>query len=387
MDTKITSKKAKSGRKLSFNSPGIAIFSVASVLFSAHAGGGFATGNQENTYFVSLGWSGIVSLILAMLLLTLTMRQAMIMYNKYDLKSHKELFQQLYHPFDKLEILFEIFFYIMVLMAVAAAISGAASAINQYFGWNYYLNIIIIGCLVLGLTVFGADVVRIASTYMGIVIMISVLIIFSVGIIKADNISVVVSQNFQQNGFSNLPKAILNAFTYAGFQCVTLPTIIACGKVFQGQKNYGEKKSMWVSFVMNTVALGMAVIMLMSYQGIYSKSEAGLTLPTLTSLASMHMGWMMIVYGITLVLCLISTGVTTTFAFVSRFENSKVVAKIQNPVRRRITISAFIIILSMTIALAGLTNIIKFGYGYCGYLAIAIVVIPFLTIGVYKNRK
>ncbi|WP_235805791.1 hypothetical protein [Ligilactobacillus equi] len=78
--------------------------------------------------------------------------------------------------------MFEIFFYIMVLMAVAAAISGAASAINQYFGWNYYLNIIIIGCLVLGLTVFGADVVRIASTYMGIAIMISVLIIFSVGI-------------------------------------------------------------------------------------------------------------------------------------------------------------------------------------------------------------
>lgn len=34
-----------------------------------------------------------------------------------------------------------------------------------------------------------------------------------------------------------------------------------------------------------------------------------------------------------------------------------------------------------------LTNIIKYGYGYCGYLAIAIVVVPFLTVGVYKNRK
>ena len=44
-------------------------------------------------------------------------------------------------------------------------------------------------------------------------------------------------------------------------------------------------------------------------------------------------------------------------------------------------------ILSMTISLAGLTNIIKYGYGYCGYLGIAIVVIPFLTVGVYKNRK
>ncbi len=50
-------------------------------------------------------------------------------------------------------------------------------------------------------------------------------------------------------------------------------------------------------------------------------------------------------------------------------------------------ISAFIIILSMTISLVGLTNITKYGYGYCGYLAIAIVVIPFLTVGVYKNRK
>jgi hypothetical protein len=27
-------------------------FSVGSVLFSAHAGGGFATGNQANTYYV-----------------------------------------------------------------------------------------------------------------------------------------------------------------------------------------------------------------------------------------------------------------------------------------------------------------------------------------------
>ena len=112
----------------------MAIFSVGAVLFSAHAGGGFATGNQANTYYVGLGWTGIVSAIIAMLLLILTMREAMVMYNQRNLTSAKELFENLYHPFDKLEILFEIFFNIMVLMAVAAAISGAASALQQYFG-------------------------------------------------------------------------------------------------------------------------------------------------------------------------------------------------------------------------------------------------------------
>ena len=34
-----------------------AAFSVAAVLFSSHAGGGFATGNQANTYYVGLGWA------------------------------------------------------------------------------------------------------------------------------------------------------------------------------------------------------------------------------------------------------------------------------------------------------------------------------------------
>ena len=129
--------------------PFFAAFSVGAVLFSAHAGGGFATGNQANTYYVGLGWAGIVSAIVAMLLLTLTMREAMIMYNSRGLTSYKQLFETLYHTFDKIEWLFEIFFYIMVLMAVAAAISGAASALRSYFGVNYYLGVVAVGCLVL----------------------------------------------------------------------------------------------------------------------------------------------------------------------------------------------------------------------------------------------
>lgn len=140
--------------------PFFAAFSVGAVLFSAHAGGGFATGNQANTYYVGLGWAGIVSAIVAMLLLTLTMREAMIMYNSRGLTSYKQLFETLYHPFDKIEWLFEIFFYIMVLMAVAAAISGAASALRSYFGVNYYLGVVAVGCLVLLLTIFGAGIVR-----------------------------------------------------------------------------------------------------------------------------------------------------------------------------------------------------------------------------------
>lgn len=360
-------------------------FSVGSVLFSAHAGGGFATGNQASTYYVGLGWLGPISAVIAMLLLTLTMREAMIMYNSRGLKSHKELFETLYHPLDKCYVLFEVFFYIMVLMAVAAAISGAASALNQYFGLNYYIGIVIVGALVLLLTIFGADLVRKVSTYMGIAILVTAITIYTIGIFNSKTLFTVMSADFSAVGFKNIPKAILNAFTYAGFQCVTLPTMIACGTPLKGKKNCS--KSMWISFVMNSVALVLSVFMLMSWKGYYSSVEGGSTIPTLTVCTEMGMKWLTVIYGICLLLCLISTGVTTTFGFVARFENHKVFKKIKSQRVRSAVVSAFIIILSMTISLVGLTNIIKYGYGYCGYLAIAIVVVPFLTVGVYKNRK
>lgn len=360
-------------------------FSVGSVLFSAHAGGGFATGNQANTYYVGLGWLGPISAVIAMLLLTLTMREAMIMYNSRGLRSHKELFETLYHPLDKCYVLFEVFFYIMVLMAVAAAISGAASALNQYFGLNYYIGIVIVGALVLLLTIFGADLVRKVSTYMGIAILVTAITIYTIGIFKSKTLFTAMSADFSAVGFKNIPKAILNAFTYAGFQCVTLPTMIACGTPLKGKKDCS--KSMWISFVMNSVALVLSVFMLMSWKGYYSSVEGGSTIPTLTVCTEMGMKWLTVIYGICLLLCLISTGVTTTFGFVARFENHKVFKKIKSQRVRSAVVSAFIIILSMTISLVGLTNIIKYGYGYCGYLAIAIIVVPFLTVGVYKNRK
>lgn len=363
-----------------------AAFSVGAVLFSAHAGGGFATGNQANTYYVHLGWAGVLSAVIAMLLLTLTMRQAMVMYNSRGLTNHKELFETLYHPFDKLVWGFEIFFYIMVLMAVAAAISGAASALTAYFGMNYYLGVALVGGLVLLLTIFGAGVVRAASTYMGLAILATALAIYAVGIFKSDlSLASVLSADFGARGFSGVPDAIFNAFVYAGFQCVTLPTMVACGTIM---KTRGDcAKSMWISFALNTAALVLSVLMLLSWENVYNSVEGGNVIPTLTICGVMNISIMTVIYGVCLLLCLISTAVTTIFGFVARFESHPIFSSIKSAPVRGAIVSAFIIALSMSISMMGLTNIIKYGYGYCGYLGIATVVVPFLTVGVYKNRR
>ena len=144
---------------------------------------------------------------------------------------------------------------------------------------------------------------------------------------------------------------------------------------------------MWMSFAMNAVALTLSVLMLMSWQNVYTSVEGGTTIPTLTSCTRMGMTWLTVAYGICLLLCLISTGVTITYGFVSRFEHAPIYRGIASAAKRNAISAIFIIALSMGISLAGLTNIIKYGYGYCGYLGIAVVVVPFLTVGVYKNRQ
>lgn len=363
-------------------------FSVGAVLFSSHAGGGFATGNQENVYFVSLGWLGPITAIITMLLFTLTIKEAMNMYNSRHLTSYRQLFQNLYSPFKGIEYLFEAFFYIMVLMAVSATISGAASAINVQTGLNYYAGIGVVGAIIFFLTIFGAGLVRRATTYMGIAILAMVIMIFSVGIYMGGSIegtqffTTAMAQDFAANGFSKVPTAILHAVTYSGFQCVVIPTMIVVGTPLVTRKNCAT--SMWFSFVMNAIALTLAVCMLLGWTGIYGKSP----LPTLTSCKAMGMSWLTIAYSAFLLLCLISTGVTTVFGFTARFSETKCLKKVShNAVTRSAIVTLFIIIASMTVSVAGLTNIIKYGYGYCGYLAIAIIIVPFLTVGYYKNKR
>ncbi len=360
-------------------------FSVGSVLFSAHAGGGFATGNQANTYYVGLEWLGPFSAVLAVLLMVLTMREAIFLYNSRNLKSYKELFETIFSPVKKIEWLFEIFFYIMVVMAIAAAISGAASALNVYFSIPYAISVVMVGVMVLALTIFGANLVRVASSYMGMAILVTAISIYAIGISKGESVSAIMAASFQSNGFAMLPKAVLNAFIYAGFQCVTLPTMLACGSPLQDKKSCN--KAMNISFVMNAAALALSVFMLLSWQSHYTSVEGGSIIPTLTACREIGIPWLTAAYSACLLLCLISTGVTTTFGFVAKFENITTFRNIKNPTIKNAIIASSIIIVSMGISFAGLTNIIKYGYGYCGYLGIAVVIVPMLTIGAYKNRK
>lgn len=364
----------------------ITCFSVASVLFSSHAGGGFASGNQANNFFISSGWIGIFSAILAMAILTYCIAQALKLYISTGANGYAELFKGLYHPFDKLEFLVELFYYIMFIVAISTSIAGAASAFEQYFGISYFLGALVISAVVLVIVIFGATVFRVAASAMTMIILVTAIAIYIVGITKGYTpIGDVLNQGIATDGFSKFPRAILQAFTYAGFQMFALPALLGVSDVLSDGK--AASKSMGISFVLNAVALVLSVVMLLMWQPYYAQVENGTTLPVLTSLQKMDLPILTILYTICLILCMISTASTGVFGFTTKFIDKKPFTKIKSIKTRRFTLSTITIVLAFVLSLVGLTNLVSYGYRYCGYLSAVCIIIPLLIIGTMKNAK
>lgn len=361
-------------------------FSVASILFSSHAGGGFASGNQANNFYINSGWPAVFSAVLAMALMTFGITQALKMYMTRGLNGYAELFKELWAPYSWVDIFVEIFYYVMFIVGISTSIAGAASAFDQFFGVPYIIGALIISIVVLAIVIFGATVLRIAASAMTIIILVTALTIYIFGIMKGQySAADFMSASMAADGFSKVPHAIIQSFAYAGFQMFAVPALIGVSGALTDGK--AASRSMIISFVMNAVALSLSCIMLMMWQPYYTSVEKGTTLPVLTSLQSMNVPILTVLYTICLILCMISTASTGVFGLTNKFIEKKPFVNMKSERTRRVILAVIAIVLGFALSLVGLTNLVAYGYRYCGYLSAIVIVIPLCIIGPIKNRK
>ena len=359
-------------------------FSIASVWFGSHAGGGFASGNQATQYFVAYGWYAPIMAALAMILLGLVLREVMIMANTTGFSSYKEIYYHLFAPYTKLEILFEIYFYIIVICAVSACLAGAGELLLEY-GVPYSAGIVAISILTLLLVMFGANLVAKASGVMSVIILVSIFIIYISGIIGRPE---GIAQVFTEMKSNNLPGAIIRIFNYAGFQSVVVPAIIGTSLVLKNKK--ACTKAAIIGILMNAIALAVSCVMLLGWYdtGADSYLATGNTaVPTLYIAQQLGHPALPICYAIALCMCFISTAVTSVYGLIPRFQQSLKVFQKMDSRKSAFIIALLAIVISMAFSMVGLTNVIKYGYNYCGYLGIVVVIIPFLTVGYKRNRQ
>lgn len=355
-------------------------FSVASVWFGTHVGAGFATGNQVIQYFVSYGWTAVIFPLLSMGLLAYIMYVIMKFARLRGLDNYNDVFRELWQPYPRLAITFEIFYIIIILAAVAAAISGAAELLNSYLHMGTLVCTIIVAALLIVLCLFGVKLIIAASTALSVGILFTAGVMVVVGLIKQPGAIATV--------FSTPPVKTAEAFwrgviIYCGFQCVSIPPMIAAA-VTLNQK--GVKKASVLGGLMNGGMLALSGLMLLCWYPIIADAGA-LSIPNRFVCDQIGWGWLVACYSILLFCAFISTCVTLIYTMILRIDKKFFAKSSLNEKLRKGVIGIVMVILCMSLSFFGLTKIIKYAYGYDGYLALVAIVIPVIVIGNIKNKK
>jgi len=356
-------------------------FSVASVWFGTHVGAGFATGNQVLNYFVNYGWTAVIFPLLSMGILAYVIYVIMKFARLRGLDNYNDTFRELWSPYPWLAITFEIFYIIIILAAVAAAINGAALLILDVVpALGEWGSTIIVAVLLIVLCLFGVKLIIAASTILSAGILITAGIMIIVGIMNHPNETVA--------AFSQSPTDTGTAFwrgviIYCGFQCVSIPPMIAAA-VTLNQK--GVKKAGILGGIMNGGMLALSGLMLLGWKD--EIVAAGQTaLPNLFICNTIGWDWLIICYSVLLFCAFISTCVTLIYTMILRIDK-KFFVKVDIHEKIRMSIIGIVmVIICMSLSRFGISNIITYAYGYDGYLALVAIVIPVIIIGNIKNKK
>lgn len=401
-----------------------AAFTVASVWFGTHVGAGFATGNQVVNYFVQYGWTAAIFPLLAMGILAVVMYIMMKFAKLSGFDNYKDTYRALY-PKPWMEIFFEIFYIIIILAAVAACVSGAGGIVKNLTSLpDIICNLIIVAMLIL-LSIFGIDLIIKASTVLSAAILVVTALLVIIGFAFPLDSAIDAMKATNPELFANVPQlddvvshdasTVLNSiwlgvFVYAAFQCVSIPAMISASSELN-QK--GVKRAAILGWVMNGGALAASGAMLVKWypllktisdaQIVAGKTEIPLNIPLLekimgtnvltipnqTVVTMMGSGyqWLQIAYKVLLFCAFISTSVTLVYSMIQRFQGHCFPKAIKSEAVRSVIVGAVVIGLCFLLSLVGLDQIIKKVYGYDGYYALIVVVLPAFIWGIPKIKK
>lgn len=358
--------------------------SVGTAWFATHAGSGFATGNQEVNYFVRFGWYTIFLPIIAMLILGLAHRNALVIAKDNNAHDYKTYTNALFHPYEKILGPFaDILFVLFLITGVCASIAGAASLLKAW-GIPYGMGLVLVGITLAILTTYGGDLVLKLLSYKAYFLIVALSIVTILGIKSGlPNLQhlMVTKATFGQD----FGEALWNTIVYASFQSVTIFAIVSVSHKIKTTRQCNAFGILGT--FLNALFLLAVTIMLFSYSPDILKE----TLPVYTVTKSLGISVLQMLYTIILFVALLGTGIGVVYSSVAFFQNVKLWDKLgshfASQKSRRVTSSVLTIAISACISIVGLTNIIVKGYGTIGKIAIVLILIPEIVIAPIKIRN
>ena len=363
------------------NKAGSMILGVAFVWFTTHFGGGFASGAQIYSYYVRYGiWSLFLPLF-AMAYNGVFFAYCLYFARKHEVYDYRSYNNAFYGRFAPLfSNLFELLYLCVMCVAPAVAFATGGATLSTLTGLPYLLCTFLIGAFIFVVSVFGTDLVRKVASVLSICIIAGLLIVYVPNIIAgagniADTVSVMKA--------ADLPfgKALYAAFVYGTFQLANVAVFVQHAKSFERPEDAG--KSMALGTVLNALMMIMVVLGIMT---VYQNPEMSRqSVPTLFMVQQgVGSKFMTPLISVLIILGAVSTAVNMVAAMVKRIHgglakrrgNTETPGKIT---RTQILAALVCCIADFLIAQFGLLTLIQKAYSILAYLAIPVILVPYVV--------
>lgn len=364
------------------------ILGVAFIWFTTHFGGGFASGAQIYTYYVKYGIYCLFMPALAMLYNAVFFAYCLRFARKhevYDYRSYNNAFYGRFAPI--FSNLFELLYLCVMCVAPAVAFATGGATLSTLTGMPYLLCTLIIGLFIFLVAIFGTDLVRKVATVLSVCIIAGLLIVYIPNIISGSS---AIAQSMQEMSAQPAPfgKALYAAFLYGTFQLSNVAVFVQHAKSFE--KPNDAIKSMGIGWIINALLMVMVVLGLLSVSS--DPEIAQQSIPTLFMVQN-GVGKVLLtpLISILIILGAVSTAVNMVAAMVKRVDSGMdqlVLAKKKTErneenkekkiTSRQILIALICCIVDFGIAQFGLLTLIQKAYSGLAYLAIPVILIPYI---------
>lgn len=353
---------------------------VAFVWFTTQFGGGFASGAQLIQYFVAFGIWALITPILAQAIGAVfqwyALRHAK-KHNTYDYRSFNDSFYGKFAPI--FSNLYEVVYIILLCLAPSVAFATGGSTMEELTGLPYILCTLVIGAFIFLITIYGTDLVRKAASTLSVLIIIGLLVVYIPNIIAQwGNITT----NIGAMAAEAKPAgpAMWQCFIYAAFQLASIGLLVQHAQPFESTKE--AKTSMIYGFLVNAGIIFLSTIGMIAIVDNPQLSTASVPILLLVR-GGVGSSFMTPIISILIILGSISTAVNMIAGVIQRVTNAYEKPEVREKANGKPTKLTLITALGFTmlafgIAQFGLLPLVKKGYGYLGYITIAVIIVPYI---------
>lgn len=367
------------------------ILGVAFVWFTTHFGGGFASGAQIYSYYVRYGVWCLITPAIAMIYNAVFFAYCLYFARKHEVYDYRSYNNALYGRFAPVfSNLFEVLYICVMCVAPAVAFATGGATLSTLTGLPYLVCTLVIGVFIFIVAIFGTDLVRRVASVLSICIIVGLLIVYIPNIIASSHEISQTASTMNSDAFP-LGKALYSAFLYGTFQLANVAVFVQHARSFDKPKD--AVKSMGIGCVINIIMMTVVVLGIMTVAS--NPDMAKQSVPTLFMVQSgVGSRFLTPLISVLIILGAVSTAVNMVATMVARICNKKPAKPAISPaagsarITRKEIIAALICCLAdFGIAQFGLLTLIQKAYSFLAYLAIPVILIPYVVRMIWERTK